>query len=101
MPGGPSSATCRSDALARVGLHQALHLSSVITAAGQGRTHHLEEAKILLAFLAILIELLRGDESVDRQVFRTWGEVLADGDDVDMMLTQVVQHLDHFGIVFT
>jgi hypothetical protein len=58
--------------LTRMLLHQPLHLSSVVTAAGEGAAHHLQEAQLVFAVLAVLIKLFWAHKSRHLQVFGAW-----------------------------
>ena len=68
---------------ARVLLHQALHLASVVATACERAAHHLQEPQLGFAVLAEALKLLWTDEAIDGQVFGPRREVLADRDDVD------------------
>jgi hypothetical protein len=64
-----------------------LYLSGVVTAAGEGTTHHLEEAQAFLPMAAESLELFRCYEAIHGQMFRPRGQVLTDGHDVNLVAT--------------
>ena len=79
--------------------HNRMKIGSVIRTADQ-RTRRDIEKTFFARDVAVIIELLRRDVFNDRQVLRTWAQVLTDGQDFAADLAQIVHGLKKFRLLF-